>query len=272
MGSGFEVGTPSLSSFSAFLAMAGVCLILSLYFYKKSRTMKEFPKAQTATIYDKTFSVFKPGSETRPTHHSFFFFMLFSPLSAVIYAFICVFAMILPLLYAGLLLWPVLAVMCLSLMMFEEALDVRNTTNLYERAFKKSAPLASGDLRVLSILKRATPRLSTYYFLLALLFVASFIVMPYAFSTLILAWAYFANLIFGNISAAAIPLAIFPTALLFAVALVTLLIIGRKLKARVFGFLPSGRLTSPVSGRVRAQLLYEKMQEVLESDPDETTW
>lgn len=198
--------------------------------------------------------------------------MFFSPLSAVIYTLICVFAVLLPLLYAGLLFWPVVAVLCLSLMMVEEALSVGETAKVYEKAFEERAPFSPGDLRVLSILKEVTPRSSTYYFLLALLFIVSFTVMPYAFSTLLLASAYFADSIFGNLSAAAIPFAIFPTSLLLAAAVVTLFIIGRKLKARVFGFPPSGHLTSPVSGEVRRKLLYEKMQEALESDPYETTW
>jgi hypothetical protein len=272
MGSGLEVGVPSLASFSAFLAMAIVCLLLSLYFYQKSRTIKKLSEARTATIYGKTFSVFDPFSEARRTHHSFFFFLFFSPLSAVIYSFICVFIVFLPLLYAGLLFWPVAAVLCLSLMMVEEALDVRGTVNVYERAFEKGAPLAPGDLSVLSLLKKVTPRLSAYYFLVALLFIASFLVMPYAFSTLLLAWAYSAGFIFGNLSAAAIPFAIIPAGFLFAIAMVTLHVIGRKLEARVFGFSPSGQLISAVSGEVRRKLLYEKMEDALESEPDQETW
>lgn len=193
-------------------------------------------------------------------------------MSAVIYAFICVFIVFLPLIYAGLVFWPVAAILCLSLMMIEEAVDVRETANAFETASKKAERFAPGDLRVLSILKKVTPRLSIYYFLLALLFAGCFLLLPYAFPTLLLSWTYFAGLISGNVSAAAIPLAIVSTTLSIAGAMVTLFILGRRLKARVFGFPPSDHLTSALSGDIRRRLVYEKMQEVLESDPDEATW
>jgi hypothetical protein len=261
MGSGLEVVTPSLELFAGFLVMAGACLVLSLYFYRKSRALTEGSKSLTAGIFDRTFNVLSLISEHRQTHDSFLFFLFLSPMSAVMYAFIGVFVVLLPLLSMGLLLWPVVAILCLSLMMVEEAIDARETANTFERAFKKDSRFAAGDLRVLSILKKVTARLSTYYFALALLFIAFFTVMPYAFSTLLLAWTYFGNLFFGTLGTAAIPFAIIPTALIFALAMLILFVAGRKLKEMVFGFPPSGHLTSPFSAEVRRRLLTEKLHE-----------
>lgn len=279
MGSILQVGAPSLASFSAFLAMAGMCLILSLYFHLKWRAMRKFHKTLTANIYDKTFSVFNPFPDARRTFHSFLYFALFSPLSAVLWTLIVIYVVLLPVLQAGLILWPVVALLCLSLMMIEEAIEVRKTANVYEKALRKGVPLARGDLAVLSILKNVIPRLIIYYLLLALLFLASFIVMPYILSTVLLAWAYFAYIIFSNASVAAnaqtllaVPVAMLLTASFLAVVWVALSTLGRVAKKRVFGFLSSGMLTSPVSGSVRRQILYEKMGEVLESYPDKIDW
>jgi len=258
-------------------------LILSLYFSLKWRAMRKFHKTLTANVYDKTFSVFNPFPETRRTYHGFLYFALFSPLSAVLWALIVIYVVLLPVLEAGLILWPILAVLCLSLMMIEEAIEAREIANVYEKALTKGAPLARGDLALLSILKNVIPRLIIYYLLLGSLFLASFIVMPHIFSTLLLAWAYFGNIFFSNASLAtseAFPVVMLLTAVFFAVVWVTLSTLGRIAKKRLFGFLPSSapvgevstRFTSAVSGSVRALILSEKMGDLLESYPDKIDW
>jgi hypothetical protein len=267
-----EVGTPSLASFSAFLVMAGACLVLSLYFYRKSRALAKFPESPATGVFDRTFSVFSLASAARQTHHSFLFFLFLSPMSAMIFAFICVFVVLLPFISMGLLLWSIAVAACLSLMMVEEALDARETANTFVRASEEGSPFASGDLRVLSILRRVIPRLVKYYLFLSLLFLISFIAMPYIFSTLLLAWTYMASLVFGTVSVTAIPFAFIPTALILASAMIILFITGRRLKAVVFGFPPSGHLTSTIGGEIRRRLLYEKLHDALESRPEEETW
>lgn len=221
------------TQFLVLLVMSCSSLVLSLSFYLKSRILRKVSKNARVNIYDKTFNVVSLYPEHRKTINNV--------VVAVLFVFVLTYSLafaILKVIEMGLVLSLVLFILCLSLMMFDDAIDIFENTNIFIKAFRNRADLGKGDLRALLFLKEILPRLSIYYLSLAIILFTTFIASPYIAHTALLIIAHFLGAIivsttFSKVAGAfAGPLAIATVA--------TLVLVGCGIvKNKVFSFPPS---------------------------------
>jgi hypothetical protein len=251
--------------------MSAITLALSILFYRKSRAVKKLPKDLRASIFSRTFNVFNPFPEKRKTFHSYLFFLVFSPLLAFSWTFFLVFIALLKIFQAGLITGVILFVVCLNLMMMDEAFEIYANMSKLLNAVKSGTNLGRGDMVILYSTRKSLSKLGVYYLVLTCVFTASFFAAPYVSPMLIVV---FANIVGAITAATASTLFLAPICAVFLFSMVTIavFILARKLRLLVFNFPPSGALTSAGSADARRRLLYEKRYEAMEADPGEMTW
>lgn len=222
------------TQFLVLLVMSCSSLVLSLSFYLKSRILRKVSKNARANVYDKIFNVVSPY----PKHRKIINNVIPAVLFAVVFVFSSGFAFM-KVLEIGLVLSLVLFIVCLGLMMFDDALEIFENTNIFIKAFRNRVNLGEGDLAALLFLKETLPKLSIYYVLLAIVLFTSFVASPYIAHTALLIIALFLGMTIefttsfsGVVGAFAGPLAVAAVAMLFLVG-------GGIVKNKVFGFPPS---------------------------------
>jgi hypothetical protein len=262
-----------LSSFSVLLVMSVISLGFSAVFYLKSRLVrKEIPRDLAASIFSRTFNVFNPFPEQRRIYHSYLFFIFFSPLIAFLWTFILVFIVFMKVLEAGLLLGLVMFLLSLGLLMVSEATEIYSTAGTLVKAAQTKRLFGRGDIKILSIVRRSLGRMSVYYFLLSIAFVGLFFTMPMVFPMIMLVFSHFVGAAVGLTIGSSF-FALFAAILLYAVVVVTILFVGGKARAAVFGFPPSSLpksvwSTAGIKGMNDPFILTSHIDD---EDPDTTT-
>lgn len=166
--------------------MGCASMILAVLFRSKFTKLENLSKTELkANVYNKTFVVFDPYSEQRKIIHSYL------PLWALIAGFASFAASLASFVLLGmgfgLSIFATLA--GLNLIIMDDAFDVYKNSNLFANAISKKGSLGVGDLKVFSILRMCTWRLSYYYLGVAALLIFASATLPYILNQVILVFA-----------------------------------------------------------------------------------
>jgi len=258
--SGFEFDSALL----VFSLMSLLSLALSFFLHLKNRALMRLPKNLYANVSDKTFSVFNPYPEHRRTIHSY---LTLLPLVAWFGA-LAVGYLTLNILAMGLALGSAAFIFCLALMMVDEAFEIYKNASMLVKAVSTGADFGVGDLSILLLIRKTLPKLRAYYLLLAVTFLASFVVLPYVVPAAVMAFAQ----VFGAVvkfSAFAGVLVAFIIVFLFVVVEIMVYAAVRRVKSRIFGF-PSAQSLISAGSVAAAHTL--RAQHIFEENPEELTY
>ena len=155
-----------------------------------------------------------------------------------VWAFIIVFVALMPIIEAGFVGDLAILVLCLGPMMINEATEAYSCANTLTKAAERHVSFGQGDISILLILKKTIGKMSAYYLLLSVLFVALFSAMPYAFPAIVFAFSQFVGLI--ATATIGIPIiAPFAAAVLFILFSLAIFEVAGKVKVALFGFATS---------------------------------
>jgi hypothetical protein len=184
--------------------------------------------------------------------------------------FVFTFLVVMKILEMGLIIGVPLALMCLGLLMVGEAYETHSNAGAFVRAVEKDDELGLGDLIVLSLVREVLPKLTVYYALLGSVFFICALTAPVIVRAFL--WAYTGLfVVLSMLTVQTAILAPFAAAFIFSLVTVGIYLGGAAIRTKVFGFPPSGLLTSAWSASARARITYEKSR-ALESKPEEATW
>jgi uncharacterized membrane protein len=215
-----------LSSTVALLAMACFSLVLGCLFRTRFRRLNGIAGDPSVAVFNREFNVFDPYPDRLRLISSFV-----TALPLVLLALTgAVVLLVMEIVATGLLLSLVVIVVSLNLLVVEGAFDIYQSAKTFTRAFQKGAGLGEGDLKVFRIVEKALPRLSYYYFGLAIGFALLGLVLPYAAPSLSWAFVQFTGLIFTG--GTAMGFAPFTVPLLWMLSIVAIIIFIRRIKSR----------------------------------------
>lgn len=172
------------------LAIGCLSLLMSIILHSRAHIMNKLPENLTPSTFNKTFSVFDPFPRQRKTIHN----LLVLPL-AVFLANLVFILILLKTFEVGLLIPFFLFQMGLNLIMVEDALEAYRWSKNLAYAIKNGNSLGVGDLKALNVIRKLLPKLSNYYFGLAIFFIVSAVVLPHIMSSVVLLLAQIASLI-----------------------------------------------------------------------------
>lgn len=172
------------------LAIGCLSFLISIILRSKSHTINKLPENLTPNIFNKTFNVFDPFPRQRKITHN----LLILPL-AVFLANLFFILILLKTFEVGLLLPFFLFQMGLNLIMVEDALEAYRWSKNLAYAIKNGNSLGVGDLKALNAIRKLLPKLSNYYFGLAIFFITSAVLLPYIMPSVVLLLAQFAGFI-----------------------------------------------------------------------------
>lgn len=181
-----ELQSATAYASAALLIMGLSSLILAALFRLKFNALKNLSRAGlSANVYNKTFAVFDPFSETRKMLHSYL------PVWAIIVGFASFMASLAVFVLLGmgfgLSIFTVLT--GLSLIVMDDAFDIYKNSNMFANAISRGSSLGVGDLKVFFILKVYTRRLSYYYLGVAVFLASASLALPYILNQTMLAIA-----------------------------------------------------------------------------------
>jgi hypothetical protein len=196
--------------------------------------MGKLQRNPSIAIFNKTFNVFDPYPERRKILHSFLSFLpIFVSVGAIALAGFAMTTVI----EMGLLLSFILLIIGMNLIVLEEAFDVYRGAGSLIKAIKDGLPFGKGDLDVFHIVKSSIPRLIMYYVSLAVVFFISSFSLPYLIPVALLSFSQILS-VFETASPSS-NLNIFSPYLIiffFAVVVVSIQIVIRKVRRRIVGF------------------------------------
>jgi hypothetical protein len=221
--------------FLVLLGMSCLSLALSVLFYLKSRTVNKLADVSQINIFDKTFNVMDPFPKHRKSLQNVAFLQ-------VLQVFSLVFPFVLSIAILGCISVAVtsglLALFCLGLLMLDTAFEINKEANSFKEASRNETDLGKGDLAALFFLKETMPKLGRYYMLLAVGFLALFVVAPHILANALFAFSLFADAVIRmTVSVAPFPI-LFPCFAAIAIAVVAVILInlGTMIKSRMFNF------------------------------------
>jgi len=240
---------PFLVSFLILFIMSCLSIVFSLSFRLKSRAIKKLPRDLSVNVFDKTFNVFNPYPDRRKIIHSFITILpLFAVVGSLIFPFLTM-----KIIEMKLVLGLIIFIICFGLMMIEETIEIYRNADTFLKAVKNGTNLGKGDLAALFLVKETLPKLTVYYLLLAIMFFASSITLPYIVPAALLTFAQFVRVTFP-VSVFFAPLAPYFVALLLSFVIVIIQLAAKKVKSEVFGFPPSEKITSLIKVGIEAPL------------------
>ena len=183
-------GSIFYSSLTLF-AMCCLALAISIFLRLKSRAINSLPKNLSANVFDKTFVVFNPYQEHGKIIHSF---LLVLPI-VVFFASMGFILIVWKILEYGLLLSFFTLIIGINLIVMEGASDAYQNSNTFIKAIQGGTSLGVGDLKVFKMIKKVMPKLSNYYLGLSIFFMASAVMLPYIWSSMLWFLAWFIGLI-----------------------------------------------------------------------------
>lgn len=179
----------------ALVVMGMVAVVLALVFRLRFKRLVAVSGNLVVSVYNKTFVVFDPYGQTGTIFHRFLSLLPFVPLFLGFGMAVLLFVII----DSGLLLTSLVVIMGLSLIVVEESVEAYADSRLLVEAVEGGSQLAVGDVRLLSLMKRLLPKLTRYYFGVAVFFFIGAVVLPFVWMQFL--W-YFAMLLGGLIQAA----------------------------------------------------------------------
>lgn len=247
-----QLNAPFFTSFLVLVVMSCIALIFSSLFYLKSRAIRKLPKNLSVKVFSKTFNVLNPYLEERKIVHNFIsFFPIFIMEGSLILAsmlMVAVFGM-------HLVLSLITLIICVNLIVLDEALDVYKHAGIFIRANKNGAPFGSGDLVALYVIRESLPKLTMYYFILAITFLVLSLILPYiALASLSALTMLFLMFEFTTSIETLVPFAPFFVALLFAIGIVVAHAVVKKVKRKIFGFPSQEKMPGPDFDAIRDKL------------------
>lgn len=167
------------ASISILLGASAFALVLSAFFHRKSRALKQaIPEDLTATVFDKTFNVF----DVYPRHRRALLNYAVPLFGICVYGTIVAGSVvIMKVLEMGLILSPAVFIVCLAAIAITEAFEVYSTANTFLNALRARKRLGRGDVVALLTVSNTLPRISFYYLLIGILFGLIGLTMPVAF-------------------------------------------------------------------------------------------
>jgi hypothetical protein len=233
----FEFDSPLLASSIVLIAMGCISAFLSLKLHLKLRGIRIASKSLSAEVFNRTFNVFDPYPEQRKMIQGNTELVVFL---GVYGSFILISIFVAKMLEFGLILGFITFIACLGLLMVDDVLEIRKNANTFESAFKKRTSLAKGDIEVLHLLKSVMPKMSTYYLLLAIVFFASSLSIPFLVSAFSMAFSQLGSMLIAlnNALAFAPHIGILLSTILLAATAVTFQYTAARVKNKMFG-LPS---------------------------------
>jgi len=200
------------------LFMIGVlALVISLMFRFKFRELEKLSKKLSANVFNRTFVIFSPYSETRKIIHSF---LSIIPIIAGISIFIISFLLFRFIVGGGLLLTLFIILIGLDLVIIEDAVELYSNSKIFIKKLQSGGNLGVGDIKVVQVMKHALPKLSKYYLGISIVFIISAVFLPHIWSVILQSLIQFTNLIFNISSFAGIVgafLVAFTIATIFAI-------------------------------------------------------
>lgn len=222
-------GSIFYSSLTLF-AMCCLALAISIFLRLKSRAINSLPKNLSANVFNKTFVVFNPYQEHRKIIHSFL----------LVFPIVVFFASM------GLILWKILEyglllsfftlIIGINLIVMEGASDAYQNSKTFIKAIQGGTSLGVGDLKVFKMIKKVMPKLSNYYLGLSIFFVASAVMLPYIWSSMLWFLAWFIDLIL-QVSAPTGVMSWQVAVFLFALILVAIQIFASAVKNKLLSHL-----------------------------------
>ncbi len=164
----------------ALFALGIVALVTSVLFRQRSKILGGLPKDISAEVSSQTFVVFDPYPARKKIWHRFLSLLPFVCLAIAVLVVIALWSMLMN----NLLLPAFVIVVGLNLIVVEEAPEVFVTARTLVKAVQNNTEFAKGDVKVLRIVQRVTPRMRNYYVGLAAIFLAAALALMFAWETL----------------------------------------------------------------------------------------
>ncbi|MEM3596982.1 MAG: hypothetical protein QXJ53_02465 [Candidatus Bathyarchaeia archaeon] len=209
-----------------------MALLISVLFHLRLRLLRKFNPS--AMVFDKTFNVFDPYPESRKVLHSFISLLsIFINVGAIVLAGF----MLTIVVETGFLLSIIILIVCVNLIVLEEAFEAYKGAGLFIRAIKTNLSFGKGDVDAFHMIKNVIPRLIMYYVSLAVVFLSSPLAMPYIISAVLFSISQFFSIseVFSS-SGALTSFAPFIIIFSFAVAVVLAQLIVRKVRRKIVAF------------------------------------
>ncbi len=234
--------TPSIC---ILLGTSALTIALSIFFFHKSRVLRRgMVGKMMVTVFDKTFNVFDvfPHSSKVILNYAVPLFGL------AVYGTVVVAAIVVAkVMEMGLILSPVVFIVCLASVVIAEAFEVNSTADSFISALKTGKPLGKGDVVALLTADYMLPRIGLYYLFIAILLGAVGLTLPLTFAATLSAIGG----VFGQIVQVTVNVG-YPTLYLapfsVAAAACIVMIIAGKVKRRIIN-LSSAADTSDVTPR-----------------------
>lgn len=214
----------SYSSLTLF-AMSCLTLAFSILLRLKYYRLNSFPKNLSANIFDRTFNVLDPYSESRKIIHRFLSAVLLIPFFASLVSVILFWKI----LESGLLLSLVIVIVCLNLILPEIVAEAYQNVKIIIKAVEGKVDFGVGDIKAFQTLKNALPKLSDYYLALSILFFAFAATFSYIWGSIIWFFTQFSGFLL-EISAKTGPMGFQVALFVFALIIVIIQIFVLKIK------------------------------------------
>lgn len=227
----------SNASLFVFLAMSIVSLGFSFYFYRKTRFLKRFSKNLQVNVFNKTYNVFDPYPERRKSVNM----SILLPL-IIVFLYLFIGLVILKFFEAGLVLGFTVFMVCLSLMLADEAYELYTNARIFTKAIRNGSDIGRGDLRALSLLTKIMPKLSKYYVILASVFLTSAAAFSFIAPAAITGLSLFIGMTIESTSFVG-GISPYLALFVFTIAFMTVYFVAGRLKTRLFGLSPAVPLT-----------------------------
>jgi len=182
-------------------------------------------------VFDRTFNVFDPYPDQIKVIHRF---LTALPLIAGVGAIGLGFG-VWSLLSSGLMLSIFVMIVGLNLIIIAEAPEIYTNSNIFTRAIQNQTKLASGDVKVLRVIRKLAPKLGHYYLALAITFIAFSLALQYIWDSLPSLFAQIANVIAQTSGSNGIGVMQAIT-IICALSCVLLQFVAFKIKSRMFRY------------------------------------
>lgn len=222
-------GNTVLSSSIILLIMGCTALLISVLLRLRLHVLSKFNPS--TMVFNKTFNVFDPYPESRKTLHSLISLL---PIFIVAGAIVLAGFMMTVVVETGFLLSIIIFIVCVNLIILEEALEAYKVAGLFIKAIKANSSFGRGDVDAFRAIKNVIPRLIIYYVSLAVVFFFSSFTVPYIIPATLFSLSQFLSISAAASSSSALtPAAPFIILFSFVVAVVLVQIIVRKVRRKL---------------------------------------
>ncbi|MEM3788443.1 MAG: hypothetical protein QXN95_01050 [Candidatus Bathyarchaeia archaeon] len=231
----FQVNVAFFASFLVLIVMSCMALIFSMLLYLKTRAIRKLSKDLSIKVFNKTFNIFDPYPDRRKIIHNLISLI---PIFATAGSLTLVFIMTVTVFEMGLLLSLIIFIICVNLIALDEASDVYKYAGIFIRAARNKASFGKGDLAAFYLIRESLPRLTMYYFFLAITFLILSIILPYIVPASLSALATFFLMFefMASIETLTTLAPYFIVLLFVAISIIMVHVVVKKVKSKIVGF------------------------------------